>query len=283
MARVSARDVKIGPTAHYTAYVWHRLGMPYAEHFATPLGARLFWSLRAAGEWLVALSPTLPSMPQYLELRHRLIEHELTRLRPDRVVELGAGLSRRGLTWAVDHGVRYTEVDLPHMVAAKEQRIAALPGALPERARRRLDHVARDVLAPDFPQWLEQQLAGAEQPVVIAEGLLGYFEPEERARLARSIAAALRRAGGGSFLCDLRAREGGRGVELASRFLKLGIRAVTRGRGARADFASVAEVRDFFERAEFSFADSADSAVLPHLEGLRTPGRIWHARVVPER
>src|SRR5688572_7525842 len=120
---MNERDEKIGPTAHYTAYVWHRLGMPHAEHFATRKGAALFWGFRLGGEWIAAAIPGMPSMSQYLAQRHLAIEHALSEHAPDLIVELGAGLSRRGVTWAVDRGVRYVEVDLPHMVDAKRARI----------------------------------------------------------------------------------------------------------------------------------------------------------------
>ena len=59
---MSERDAKIGPTAHYTAYVWHRLGMPHAGHFVTPTGRRLFWVFRGTLEWTAALSPTMPHL-----------------------------------------------------------------------------------------------------------------------------------------------------------------------------------------------------------------------------
>ena len=41
----------IGLTAHYTAYVWHRLRLPNAEHFSTMKGAFLFWASRLVVEW----------------------------------------------------------------------------------------------------------------------------------------------------------------------------------------------------------------------------------------
>jgi hypothetical protein len=88
-------DEKIGPTAHYTAYVWHRLGFPNAHVFVTPLGRTLFWSFRFAGEGLMTWVPSVPSMTQYLEYRHRAFESVVEDGEPDVVVELGAGLSRR--------------------------------------------------------------------------------------------------------------------------------------------------------------------------------------------
>ncbi|MFK7991610.1 MAG: hypothetical protein AB8I08_36675, partial [Sandaracinaceae bacterium] len=71
---MSRHDDKIAPTAHYTAYVWHRLGLPHARWFATPKGAAMFWAFRALGEGLGTLHPRVPSMTQYLEMRHRAIE-----------------------------------------------------------------------------------------------------------------------------------------------------------------------------------------------------------------
>lgn len=244
---------RIAPTAHYTAYAWHRLGFPHAEHFATATGRRLFWSFRLAGEWVAAVHPTVPSMIQYLELRHRCIELALEEARPDRIVEIGAGLSRRGLTWAADRDVDYVEVDLPHMVDAKRAIIEErVPADVRARARGRLRHEAVDVLGSGFEDWLGAALEGAESPMVIAEGVLGYFELEERAKVARAVARALQ--GRGAFLCDLRAREGGRSVAAGAKLVKAGIWLVTRGRGAREDFENGEAILRFFDRAGFARA-----------------------------
>src|SRR5690606_41190369 len=55
----------------------------------------------------------------------------------------------------------------------------------------RLELHSVDVLAEDFQLWLTQQLAGSQRPVVIAEGLLGYFSMQERESLASAVAGAL--------------------------------------------------------------------------------------------
>ncbi|MCA9596181.1 MAG: class I SAM-dependent methyltransferase [Myxococcales bacterium] len=270
------RDARISPTAHYTAYVWHRLRLPYAEHFATPTGRTLFWSFRAVGEWLAAASRTVPSMVQYLELRHRAIEHALSEIGPDHILEIGAGLSRRGVTWALDHGVRYTEVDLPHMVAAKRD-VLARRGLL-SRVSGKLTQEQKDALSSDFGAWLHERLAGAERPVVIAEGVLGYFEMPERERIARSIAEGL--AGGGTFLCDLRSNEGGRTLAVTSELLKGAIWLVTRGRGAAENFRDEADVRSFFARTGFTTAEPVPTELAtPHLVQLRSPARVWRGEI----
>jgi O-methyltransferase involved in polyketide biosynthesis len=272
----NARDAKIAPTAYYTSYVWKRLGLPHADLFATAEGAALFWGFRAAGEWIAVLSPHLPSMTQYLALRHRLIEARLAALRPDRVVEIGAGLSRRGITWALDHGVDYVEVDLPDMIAAKRARLLAAGPRMRAVVDMRLRLESRDALAPDFGAWLAATLSGAERPVVIAEGVLGYFPLPERLAVVGSIRESLARAGGGSFLCDIRSREGGAAMALAATVLRSGIRLVTRGRGVREDFVSVDAVRAFFREAGFT-AEPVPRSLVPELAQVPSPMRVWEA------
>ncbi|MGZ3452437.1 MAG: class I SAM-dependent methyltransferase [Polyangiales bacterium] len=271
-------DDKIAPTAHYTAYAWFRLGFPYAERFATTEGAALFWSFRLAGEWVAAALPNVPSMLEYLAQRHLAIEHVLDEARPDLVVEIGAGLSRRGVTWALDRDTDYVEVDLPHMVEAKRARIEARFAGL-ERARLKQHHrlVVQDVLGDDFEPWLRETVKGKARPVVIAEGLFSYFSPEDRARLARAIRNAL--PAGGIFTCDARAKEGGAGIAIGARVLKAGIKLVTRGRGVREDFASHDEVRAFFRKTGFSSSDPIDLRDVPGAPKVPTPARVWRARV----
>lgn len=275
------RDARIAPTAYYTSYVWHWLGLPYAELFATPRGRRLFWSLRLAGEGLLALSPRLPSMAQYLALRHRTIDWALHDLRPDRIVELGAGLSRRGVTFAADHGVRYLEVDLPHMIAEKRRLLESrAPRRLLERLEGRLTQHAVDVTAPDAPARLGELLAGARRPAVLGEGLFGYFPLDERGQLFRSIATALAAAGGGTLLAELRSSEGGIPIAAGARALRGAIWLVTRGRGAAEDYQTPADVRAALLAAGFAAAEPVPpERAVPDLAHLRVPTRVWRATV----
>lgn len=280
MAKASERDDKIGPTAHYTAYVWHHLGFPYADLFATREGRAMFWGFRAAGEWLAVASRRTPSMSQYLGMRHRLIERRLEELRPDRVVEIGAGLSRRGITWALDHGVDYWEVDLPPMLSKKRALLEArAPRSLRDRLEGRLRWEAKDVLDESFGDWLHATLAGAERAAVIAEGLLTYFPWDERARLVQSVCRGLSAANQGELLCDLRDQATSAPTAMAVGAVRAGIKLVTRGRGIYDEFDSSEGVRRFFGEAGFTQSEPLDTTSLPDLAHLRFPARVWRMSV----
>ncbi|MCA9626996.1 MAG: class I SAM-dependent methyltransferase [Myxococcales bacterium] len=283
------RDIRVGPTAHYTAYAWFVLGMPYAEWFKTQQGARLFWSLRLGVEWVTRVARGVPRLIDYLELRHRCIDHTLRRLDPDRVIELGAGLSRRGVTWALDHGVHYVEVDLPHMTQAKRRLVLRFPKAIRSTLDERLKLVSADVLSPEFETWLAAELEGSRRPVVIAEGLLGYFDESERQRLASAIAGALRRSRvqrySASFLCDLRVKSKTSKTRVAVKALRAAITVATRGRGAREDFDSEDAIYHLFAGAGFDAARPIDPEQVPDLgradDFEAFPMRVWHFTLTP--
>lgn len=276
---------RIGPTAHYTAYVWRRLGLPNAEHFATGQGAALYWGFFVLGEWMTRLSPAIPSMREYLEARHRLIDRVVDRLQPGLLVELGAGLTPRAVTWAADRGVPGIELDLPAMVALKRQRLARAPAALRQRLRGRHRLVEADVLAPAFAQQLSDWMQGSSRPVVVAEGLLSYFDEAARRQVLHSVARALRTVGGGVMVCDLHTVAAQAKVGWALQGLRLAQRGLTRRRRALEPFADLGTVHEAFETAGFDHThqehrrDHADAD--PRLARLRSPAHIFVARVGP--
>lgn len=270
-----SRDAKIAPTAHYTAYAWHRLGLSHADLFVTPRGRRLYWAFRAGGEWIARTQRATPLLVDVLAYRHLLIDRELSRLAPDRVIELGAGLSRRGLASVLDHGVaRYLEIDLPHMASAKRAALDRAPRAIRDALGTRLEVRAVDLLSPDVGAILASELRGARRAVVIAEGVLGYFPLSERAHIVRAIAEGLAAADEGAFLCDLRDTERAGELRSAIRFMRGAVRLVTRGRGLREDFASASVIRAFFAQHGLASAEPVEPPP-PHLAHLRMPVRVW--------
>ena len=276
---------KIGPTARVTAYAWYQLGMPYGHLFVTREGAAMYWGFTGTAGMVGKLFK-LPTLVEYLEFRHRMMEAQLDRLNPDRIVELGAGLSRRGLTWVLDHGVRYTEVDLPHMSAAKRQILEDAPGRV-QRALRsgELELRSTDILAPSFADELAELLAGAERPLVISEGLLDYFDLDARQRLLENIAGGLRGVGGGHYLTDLQRGDRERKVGPAAMVLRQAIKLATGGQGPARPFRDLDHVDRVFALAGFDAGEELKPRALvelePRLARLRSPTSIWLARVDP--
>ncbi|MEM6291108.1 MAG: class I SAM-dependent methyltransferase [Myxococcota bacterium] len=267
---------RIGPTAHYTAYVWKRAGFAYADLFATRRGAALYWGFFAAGEWASRLSARTPSMRVYLEYRHRLIEAVVAAHQPDLVVELGAGLTRRAVTFCARDGIRGVEFDLPDMAAAKRRALAGAPRALIDALQGRHRILDANVVEPEFATTLVEAVGDAKRPVIIAEGLLSYLSAPERVQLYASVASAL--STDGRFVCDLHTRAGQASVGASATVLRTAIQALTRRKKALDPYASEAEVRAVMGQAglcDVSFVDPADHVgAQPRLKRLHSPTHV---------
>lgn len=290
VARSADAYDKVSPTALATAYGWKQLGMPYAELFATREGAALYWSFAAATNGVVRAMGA-PTLLDYLEFRHRMLEAQLARLEPDLIVELGAGLSRRGVTWVLDRGVDFVEVDLPGQVARK-RRLLAEADRRPEirgrigaaLANGRFELRASDILDPAFGDELARLFEGRARPVVVSEGLVDYLELDDRARLWTNLAAGFRRAGvEGHYLTDLQRADRERKVGAMAAVLRAAIRVVTRGQGTRTPYADLDAVARAFAEAGFEGGEELNPRVLaedePRLRQLRSPTTIWHGWV----
>jgi len=186
-------------TAHYTAQLWVRDHLPWAHLFDTPLGRFVY---RATLPLFGACSRAGLTTPmEFCVQRHRIIDALVDDLRPAQVVELGSGLSPRCLALAHKKGIRTVDVDLPAMVAAKARMV---PDPRPESYRQ----VAMDMLeAPDYVEALGEALEIVSPTVVITEGVLSYFNHEQRRQVFQRSAHLLRHVGGGVYLTDVHHEE----------------------------------------------------------------------------
>jgi O-methyltransferase involved in polyketide biosynthesis len=186
-------------TALYTAGAWAWAGLPGAELFASEDSRRVFYVTNAALALARPFQRDPRSLKHALLHRHAMIDHLLRASGARQVLELAAGLSRRGVTVSTDPAIRYTEVDLPHVIDKKRALLDRSPEGRSALARPNLRHVARDVT--------EEALADLVEPgaplFVIAEGLFVYLSPEKQRALFRAAHALLARARGGTFVFDL--------------------------------------------------------------------------------
>jgi O-methyltransferase involved in polyketide biosynthesis len=199
MARGSRR---IAPTAHFTAQAWVHEGFSHADLFDTATGRVLFRTSRWALERLGPRAPSLPWHIQFLLIRHYAVEARLDALAPSYVLEIGAGLSPRGLAVANRRpDVTYVELDLPGLVRQKRRRLERV--SLPPNY-----HLAEgDLLDPDLARQLPVRRRPSDTVVVITEGVLDYLTQTDRARAFSTIARFLRDTGGGHHLFESYTRE----------------------------------------------------------------------------
>ncbi|MEW6776262.1 MAG: hypothetical protein AB1405_08210 [Bdellovibrionota bacterium] len=188
---------RIAPTAHYTAQAWVKDGFPNAELFDTLTGRTLYRIVRATTTlWGPLLPDHIRYHEQYLFIRHHVYEERLRQVNPDFVLEVGAGLSPRGLTFARERpGMTYVEADLPHMVAEKRRRLGntSLP---PNYHLTTIDLLGNGLGLSIKPKQGQKLLA-------ITEGVTDYLTMEEKKAAWRNLSSFLREGGGGTYLCEI--------------------------------------------------------------------------------
>jgi O-methyltransferase involved in polyketide biosynthesis len=185
---------RIGPTAHYTAYAWHLMGQPEAHRFATRTGQLLHLAarpLRRLARWIGIGDP----LAILLASRHQVLEHVLASSGCHAYVELGAGLSHRGLAYTRDPDVVFVEVDLPHMSRLKADLVGGTAGP-------GLHFVAGDALDPGTYDRIAAPVAGRGPVAVVAEGLNAYLPRDALEAMCRQVARLLARTGG-TFLLEV--------------------------------------------------------------------------------
>lgn len=185
---------RIAPTAHYTAQAWVRGGFPEAARFDTWLGRFLYHGVRLGKAPVARLLPAnLRDWEQFLEARHRSFDAHLARFDPTVVVEIGAGLSGRGIALAERNPqLQYHEFDLPGMVAAKRAR---LPEMLPSNY-----HLAEGDILADCG--LQVRVPADARLLVITEGLIPYLGMAEKQQAWRNVRALLAAAGEARYLLE---------------------------------------------------------------------------------
>ena len=184
---MSVASDRIGPTAHYTGYVWARNGLSHPE-LATREGRLLFDSLQPVMLGSQAIGGA--TLESYLLARHRAIDARLERAieagEVSQVIEVAAGLSPRGWRFTRRYGARlvYVEADLPGM-AERERAALQRIGSLGERHR--VSEV--DVLRADDGPGSLAAVAGELDPdqglAIVTEGLLGYLPSDAVAAIWR--------------------------------------------------------------------------------------------------
>lgn len=200
----------ISPTAHYTAQVWLRNGLS-DERLRTSQGAFLWHVLAPA----MAASRRIggPTLQDFLLARHALIDHRLTaaidRGLVSQVIELGAGLSPRGLRFSRCYGdrINYIEADLPEMAARKRDLLGT---TAPHHRIATVNALADD--GPDSLFTLSATLDPAQGVAIITEGLLNYFDQQSVLGMWRRFSHVLASFPHGLYLADIHLQHANQGL-----------------------------------------------------------------------
>lgn len=264
-------------TALYTSQTWAWGRLPCAELFATTDGKRVFDATNAALAIAGLLRPELAPLRYALIQRHAMIDHLVRAAGRREIVELAAGLSRRGAAWTRDPGVRYTELDLPAMVAHKRALLERTAAGRSVLARPGFRLRAGDALTTDLTA---EVTAG---PVtVVAEGLLMYLDADAQAQLF----AQVRRLGDVQLVFDLTPGSEEPVPGAIGRALARAMKRFTGGRGfardqrTRADVLAALRAAGFAEARAIAARDVAQAWALPHA-ARATPTVVFEARATP--
>jgi O-methyltransferase involved in polyketide biosynthesis len=186
-------------TALYTSATWSWGHLPDAELLVHPQAHIVFNVVNAVIALIRPFFPGLAPLRSSLVHRHMMIDRLVATSGARQVLELAAGLSRRGVSLSSDSGLDYTEVDAPHVIEAKRK---LLLGS--ERGREALQRPNWKLIGADVTQTPLLDLAPNDQAplVIVAEGLLMYLEAEEQRSLFKRAAERLRSAGG-TLIFDL--------------------------------------------------------------------------------
>jgi O-methyltransferase involved in polyketide biosynthesis len=193
---------RIGIPAYFTSHAWVEAGFDHADLFETKQGRLMFKALEPLVRLFGFLGPAVRLHNEYLFVRHFAHEARLRQIRPSCIVEIGAGLSPRGIAFAsADPDLRYVEVDLPNMVAAKRSAL----GNFETPPNYFLG--TTDLLGDDFIDSLPAMPRQGDRLVVVTEGVTDYFNMSEKRTAFGNICSLLRACGGGHYLLDIYARE----------------------------------------------------------------------------
>jgi O-methyltransferase involved in polyketide biosynthesis len=220
---------RIGPTAHYTGYVWARNGLSHPE-LETIEGRILFDSLQPA--MIASRLAGGPTLEAYLLARHRaidaLLDSAIERGEVGQVVEVACGLSPRGWRFARRYGqnIVYVEADLPEMAARKRRALERMDSMGEHHRVREVDALRADD-GPGTLAAIAAELDPDRGLAIITEGLLGYISTDAVDGIWRRFARTLSRFPLGRYISDLHL---GGSVTAEVRVFRLLLSAFVRGR-----------------------------------------------------
>lgn len=221
---MSKIPTRIGLSAHYTSYVWLKHGLSYPQ--LSTLSGRLIHLLLAPINAFFKVKGGA-NIDTFLLQRHKIIDAQLERLITEQgvtqILELGAGLSPRGLSMATKYpDIQYIETDLEPMVKHKTKLLQNMNSPC------NLSIKPCSFIATNNQPCIVQRFEefDIKKPtLVISEGLINYFSKEQLQGAMQTMTKAFKPFSQGYYLTDIYPND----VQHPSyRYLKLAQRLVSK-------------------------------------------------------
>ncbi|MES1938815.1 hypothetical protein T5B8_01160 [Salinisphaera sp. T5B8] len=196
----SAGNPRVSLTGYATASAWAHFGFEYADWFDSRRGRALFLPMHYGCRALRPIAPAAGAFSESLYWRHRWFSAWAEAQAPNLAIEIGAGLSTRGIAHARKHpDMHWVDYDLADMVAARRARLAKhdVPGNYTLEVG--------DLLGPGLGGAL--RTSADARVIAMTEGVTDYLDHAEKRRAWRAIAELLARLGGGRYLLEVHPRE----------------------------------------------------------------------------
>jgi hypothetical protein len=251
--------------------------IPLAREMAEAAGVP--WQVSPLRAWLRRRIWGDVRSGRYLQFRHDAISAAMAGFPGSPVLEIGAGFGTRGLAEASSREA-YVETDLPELIAWKRSLVGRMASTAPSGAHRFLEMNACDRDDVDRASELLAGLTLNRPLVVVHEGVLVYFDDDERRAFRDNVRLLLERHphGGAWITPDLSERdmdEGAAQAWLARRLRRQVGRPLNR-------FASDAEVERFLAEGSLDgtklpspHRDDPD----PEARGVAESFRAWVIRI----
>jgi O-methyltransferase involved in polyketide biosynthesis len=272
-AVVTAEPGDLSVTALYTSQVWAWGGLSHAHLFASSDAKRVFDATNAALAAARMFNPRLAPLRHSLLHRHAMIDHLMRASGYRHVIELAAGLSRRGAAATCDARVHYTEFDLPPVIERKRDLLARTGEGRAVLARPGLRLMEGDVETVE----LEPFVRHGESVFVIAEGLMMYLTADARRRMFRKVRQLAAITGELRFVFDLTPKNEEPAPGIVGRGLEAAMKRSTGGRGFERDARTRGDIRTALRDAGFDDIEAVASNEIAGAWNLPELHRRTHA------
>lgn len=195
---------RISPTAWMVARRRSFTDIPYAQEMFAALEQRRI----ERNEPDIPEELKTPELTPQFEARYKLVNRLLREVRPGQILEIASGLSPRGLEFTELSDFTVVEVDLPGVMALKQEIVTRTLQAKGSGSGRPNLHLETgNVLKLDDLLRATEYLKKSKPLAVVNEGLLRYLNFNEKAAVAKNVRNILDRFGGTWITPDITLRK----------------------------------------------------------------------------